>query len=136
MNSERVFSRQDSERLLSHFENYLVNDESEKQPLEALKQHILKSKPVDAKKISENVVTIDSRIVLRNIGTGLSEEYHLVFPEDSDLSNRKLSVFSILGSQVIGNKVGTVFKVNSGKEQYYIIDDIIFKPVIPGNIQH
>jgi len=136
MNNERVFSKYDSERILNLFENYKVHDESEKKPLEILKQQILKSKHVDAKKIKEDIVTINSRIVLRNIGTGLSEEYHLVFPDDSDLKNRKLSVFSSIGCQILGNKVGTVIKENSDKEKYYIIEDIIYKPEVPGDFQH
>lgn len=136
MNNERVFSKYDSERILTLFENYQMHDESEKQILETFKQQILKSKPVDAKKIKENIVTINSRIVLRNIGTGLSEEYYLVFPDDSDLKNRKLSIFSKIGSQVLGNKVGTVIKENSDKEKYYIIEDIIYKPEVPEDLQH
>jgi len=128
MNSERVFSKCDCEKLLNLFDNYHIQDESEKKLIETLKQQILKSKPVDAKKIKENIVTINSKIILRNIGNGMREEYHLVFPDDSDLKCRKISVFSGIGSQVLGSKIGAVIKENSSTEKYYMIEDIVYHP--------
>ncbi len=125
MNRDRVFSKCDCEKLFTLFDNYHIQDESEKKLIETLKQQILKSKPVDAKKIKENIVTINSKIVLRNIGNGMREEYSLVFPDDSDLNSKKLSIFSGIGSQILGNKIGAVIKENSGTEKYYMIEDII-----------
>lgn len=136
MNSERVFSKCDSERILNFFENYQIRNESEKQFIETLKQQILKSKHVDAKKINENIVTLNSKIILRNIGNGSREEYHLVFPEESDLKSKKLSIFSNIGSQVLGNKVGAVIKENSDKEKYYMIEDITYKPEVSDDLKH
>jgi len=128
MKDDRIFSKYDCERILNLFDNYQIQDESEKKLIETLKQQILKSKPVDAKKIKENIVTINSKIILRNIGNGMREEFHLVFPDDSDLKSRKISVFSGIGSQVLGSKIGAVIKENSSSEKYYMIEDIIYHP--------
>jgi len=136
MKVEKVFSKDDCERILNLFDKYAVQDESEKKLIETLKQQILKSKPVDAKKIKENIVTINSKIILRNIGNGLREEYDLVFPDDSDLACRKLSIFSGIGSQILGNKIGAVIKENPDTERYYMIEDIIFKPGASGDLHH
>jgi regulator of nucleoside diphosphate kinase len=134
MKSDRTFSKNDCERILNLFDKYTIQDESEKKLIETLKQQILKSKPVDAKKIKENIVTVNSKIVLRNIGNGLREEFHLVFPDDSDLKCRKISIFSGLGSQVLGNKIGAVVKENSGSEKYYMIEDILYQPEAVGDL--
>lgn len=128
MKDDRIFSKYDCERILNLFDNYQIQDETEKKLIETLKQQILKSKPVDAKKIKENIVTINSKIILRNIGNGMREEFHLVFPDDSDLKSRKISVFSGIGSQVLGSKIGAVIKENSSSEKYYMIEDIIYHP--------
>jgi len=128
MKDDRIFSKYDCERILNLFDNYQIQDETEKRLIETLKQQILKSKPVDAKKIKENIVTINSKIILRNIGNGMREEFHLVFPDDSDLKSRKISVFSGIGSQVLGSKIGAVIKENSSSEKYYMIEDIIYHP--------
>jgi regulator of nucleoside diphosphate kinase len=128
MKDDRIFLKTDCERIFSLFDNYSIQDESEKKLIETLKQQILKSKPVDAKKIKENIVTINSKIVLRNIGNGMREEYHLVFPDDSDMKCKKISIFSGIGSQVLGSKIGAVIKENSNSEKYYMIEDITYHP--------
>lgn len=130
MNSERVFLKNDCEKMLHLFDNYPIQNEYEKQLIETLKQRILKSKPVDSKKIKDNVVTINSKIVLRNIGNGLREECYLVFPEDSDLKCKKISILSSIGSQLLGNKIGAVIKENTTTEKYYMIEDIIYRPEV------
>jgi regulator of nucleoside diphosphate kinase len=96
----------------------------------------MKSKPVDAKKIKENIVTVNSKIVLKNIGNGLREEVHIVFPDESDIQSKKLSIISGIGSQVIGNKIGAVIKENSGSEKYFMIEDIIYQPELAGDLQN
>ena len=128
MKDDRIFLKTDCERIFTLFDNYNIQDESEKKLIETLKQQILKSKPVDAKKIKENIVTINSKIVLRNIGNGMREEYHLVCPDDSDMKCKKISIFSGIGSQVLGSKIGAVIKENSNSEKYYMIEDITYHP--------
>ncbi len=128
MKDDRIYLKTDCERIFSLFDNYSIQDESEKKLIETLKQQILKSKPVDAKKIKGNIVTINSKIILRNIGNGMSEEYHLVCPDDSDMKCKKISIFSGIGSQVLGNKIGAVIKENSTTEKYYMIEDITYHP--------
>jgi len=136
MNSDRIFSKNDCEKILTLFDNYPIHDESEKKMIDTLKQQILKSKPVDPKKIKDNIVTLNSKIILRNIGNGLREEYHLVFPDDSDLKCKKLSVFSGIGSQILGNKIGAVIKENPNTERYYMIEDIIYRPEASSDLHH
>jgi regulator of nucleoside diphosphate kinase len=127
MKSDKIFSKDDCEKILTLFNNYSIIDEAEKQLVETLKQQILKSKQVDAKKINKNIVTVHSKIILTNIGNGLREECHLVFPDDSDLKGKKISIFSGIGSQILGSKIGTVIKENSASETYYMIEDIIYE---------
>lgn len=128
MNSERVFSRIDYEKMMNIFDTYSVQDETEKKLLEALKMQIMKSKPVDEKKIKENIVTVNSKIILRNIGNGTREEVHLVFPGDYDKKSKKISVLSGIGAQILGNKIGAVIRECSSSEKYYMIEDIIYRP--------
>jgi regulator of nucleoside diphosphate kinase len=134
MKRDRIFSKHDCEKMLNLFNSYIISDEAEKKLIETLKQQILKSKQVDPEKINRNFVTIDSRIILRNIGNGTREVYQLVFPDHSDLKTKKLSVFSGIGSQIIGSRIGTVIKENSTSEIYYMIEDIIHDHDIAENM--
>ena len=125
MKSEKVFSRNDCARILDLFDNYQANNETEKELLDILKQQISKSRQMDDEKINENFVTMDSRIVLKNIGNGSRDIYHLVLPDDSDIKNKKISILSGIGTQILGSRIGTVIKEKPGSEKYFIIEDII-----------
>jgi len=133
MNKDKILTRFDCERIQQLFERYKTEDESELRLIGMLKQYINRSKHVDPRKIKSHVVTMNSKVILRNIGNGKTEEYHLVFPEDSDLKKKKLSVISGLGAQILGSKTGTVIKDNTGSEQYYMIEEITYQPEASGH---
>ena len=134
MKDKKVFTKYDCERILKLLNNYKIENPTENKYIEELKQEIFKSKHVDSKKINENTVTINSRIVLKNLGTGLQKEYHLAFPDESATEYEKLSILSMIGSQVLGNKIGTIVKENSESEKYYIIEKITYQPEAAGDM--
>ena len=134
MKEDKVFSKCNCEKLLNLFNNYKIKTPAEGEYLENLKQQILKNKPVDAKKIKENVVTINTRLILRNIGNGSRKECQLTLPDESDTKSEKISILSMLGSQILGNKIGAVVKENLGSEKYYMIEKIVYQPESAGEI--
>lgn len=133
MRSDKIFSKYDCERIERAFAQYNTMDESEKNLIDLLKNQLHRSKQVEPRKIKSNVVTMNSKFVLRNIGNGAKEEYHLVFPDESDLKKKKISVLSGIGSQVLGSTIGTVIKENSGTEKYFIIESIVYQPEAAGH---
>ena len=133
MKSDKIFSKKDCERIFNLFSDYPAIDETEQKLIETLKQQILKSRQMDAEKINQNFVTVNSRFILTNIGNGTRDVYHLVLPEDSDQKNKKISIFSGIGSQILGSKIGTVIKENPCSEKYFIIEDILHINDSPGS---
>jgi len=133
MRSDKIFSEFDCERIERAFAQYNNTNESEKKLIELLKNQLHRSRQVPPQKIKANVVTMNSKFILKNIGNGAKEEYHLVSPEESDVKKKKISLLSGIGSQVLGSTIGTVIKENSGSEQYYIIESIIYQPEAAGH---
>ena len=133
MNKDKILTNFDCERMQQLFEKYNTVDESELRLIGLLKEYINHSKHVDPRKIKSHVVTMNSRVILRNIGNGKKEEYHLVFPEESDIKKKKLSVISNLGTQIIGCTTGTVIKDSTAADQYYMIEEIIYQPEAGGH---
>lgn len=133
MKDDKIFTKYDCERILTLLNNYKIKNHTENEYIENLKQQILKSKPVDSKKIKENIVTINSILILKNLGTGSRKEYHLTFPDESNAKSEKLSILSMIGSQVLGSKIGSVVKENSKSEKYYIIEEITYQPEAAGD---
>lgn len=133
MHTDKIFSRFDCERIEQTFAQYSNTTEYEKKLIELLKNQLHRCKKVPPQKIKSNVVTMNSKFVLKNLGNGKKEEYHLVFPDEADSKKRKISVLSVIGSQVLGSTTGTVVKENSGSEQYFIIESIVYQPEAAGH---
>lgn len=133
MYNSRVFSKYDCERINDLSVNYNVKDPDEREIVSLLLNQISKSKPVDQRKIKSNIITINSRFILRNLGNGMRDEYYLVFPKEADSKRNRLSIFSDLGSQILGSSIGTVVKGNGGSNQYFSIEEIIYQPEASGD---
>lgn len=133
MHTSRVFTKFDCERISSISADYTVKDPGEKENVHLLLEQISRAKPVDQRKIKSNIVTINSKFILRNLGTGMKEEFYLVLPKDADPKKNRISIFSGLGSQILGSSIGTVVKGSHGANQYFSIEEITYQPEASGD---
>ena len=131
MRKGKIFTRHDYERLWSIIQDNEVSSE-EAGNAKSLKRDLEHSRLVEPAEIRSNVVTMNSKFYLRNLGNGKKDVYSLVFPKDCTDKNR-ISVLSGLGTQILGSTVGTVIKTSPVGEQYYIIDDIVYQPEASGD---
>lgn len=58
--------------------------------------------------ITSHVVTMNSRVRLKDLDTDKEMLVTLVFPEDSDIEHGKLSVLSPVGTAILGYSVGDI----------------------------
>ena len=132
MRKGRVFTKNDYERLCNYIEKRNGSQRMEAGSVEVLKRELKESRRVDPTDIRPNIVTMNSRICLKNIGNGRKEVYSLVFPDSSE-EKESLCVFSKIGAQVIGNPIGTVVKDCRAGEAYLMIEDILYQPEAAGD---
>ncbi|MGH8284252.1 MAG: nucleoside diphosphate kinase regulator [Steroidobacteraceae bacterium] len=74
--------------------------------LEDLKSELERAVVVDASDVSNDVVTMYSRVWLEDMTNGERREYTLVFPSDADLSVNRVSVLAPLGTALLGYREG------------------------------
>ncbi|MBN2080306.1 MAG: GreA/GreB family elongation factor [Spirochaetes bacterium] len=134
MRKGRVFTKNDYDRLSTYIEKGNGSQSMEEGSVEVLKRELIKSRRVEPTDIRPNIVTMNSRICLKNIGNGRKEVYSLVFPENSE-DKESLCVFSKIGAQVIGNPIGTVVKDYHAGETYLMIEEILYQPEAAGDYQ-
>jgi regulator of nucleoside diphosphate kinase len=65
---------------------------------------------VDPECVPKHVVTMNSTVQLRDLDTNEVETYTLVFPEDADIANHKLSVLAPVGTAILGQRVGDTLR--------------------------
>jgi regulator of nucleoside diphosphate kinase len=132
MRKGKIFTRYDYERLWGIIQSTDGISGDEAGNAKSLKRDLEHSRLVEADEIRSNIITMNSKFYLKNLGNGKKDIYSLVFPKDCTEKNR-INVLSGLGMQILGSTVGTVVKTSPAGEQYYVIDDIVYQPEAAGD---
>ncbi len=76
-----------------------------------LEERLLNARVIDKKEISKDVVSIGSKVRLRDVGAGKTFEYKIVGSAEANPAESKLSNESPVGKAIIGHKKGDVVEV-------------------------
>lgn len=95
---------------------------------------IERAQKVDSHTIPPNYVTMNSVIELKNLEELEFQEFRLVFPEDANTQENKISVLAPIGTAILGYKIGDViqWKFPGGQNQFQITN-IKYQPEANGD---
>lgn len=79
--------------------------------------------------IPDDVVTMNSTVVLRDLDTGETETYTLVYPNHANIARNRLSVLAPVGTAILGYQVGDVvrWRVPAGVRRLRV-EEVLFQP--------
>jgi len=102
--------------------------------LSELASELCRAKIVDSKEIPPDVITMNSRVKLRDVDTNEEMEFTLVFPWDSNIDEGKISIIAPIGTAILGYSVGDTIKwhVPAGKRRIRI-EKILYQPEAAGD---
>jgi regulator of nucleoside diphosphate kinase len=102
--------------------------------LENLRGELERAEVVPHEKIAGDVITMNSTVTLVDQDTGEEETYTLVYPEDADTSQGKISILAPIGTAMLGYRAGDVFEweVPAGKRRLKVAK-ILYQPEASGN---
>jgi len=91
----------------------------DRKDLKRLLEELRRGELVDSREVASTVVTMNSRVRLRDLDTDEQMEYTLVFPKDSDIETGRISVMSPIGTAILGYSVGDTIEwtVPAGKRR-------------------
>jgi len=91
-------------------------------------------KVVKSKDIPSSVITMNSKVRLRDIDTQKEVVYELVFPDDADPDQDRVSVLAPIGTALLGYKVGEVieWEVPAGIVKLKV-EEILYQPESAGD---
>jgi regulator of nucleoside diphosphate kinase len=100
-----------------------------REDLNKLEEELTSMKVIAEQQVPRDVVTMNSQVRLKNLDSGDEFELALVFPEQADLDQDRISVLAPLGMAVLGRKVGEVFDwvIPSGRH-HYRVEEILSQP--------
>lgn len=124
----------DLERLQKLLLDARATDYRKSEYLEKLQAEISRAVVVQPKDIPSDVVTMNSTVSIEDLDTKEEEVYTLVFPEDADVPQGKVSILAPIGTAMLGYEVGDTFEwdVPAGKRRL-LIKKILYQPEASGD---
>lgn len=125
------FDKSRLEELITVAEEFGGHDRKD---LKSLAEELEKAEVVSPQDVPANVVTMNSKVVLRDLGTSEEMTYVLVFPGDADINAGAISVLAPVGTAILGYAKGDIVEwpVPSGVRRIRI-EDILYQPEAAGD---
>jgi regulator of nucleoside diphosphate kinase len=102
--------------------------------LMALKDELDRGTVVAPGGVPKGVVTMHSRVKVRDVEEDETETYSLVYPDEADINDGKLSVLAPLGTALLGTRVGDVveFDAPAGTRRLKV-ERVLYQPEAAGD---
>lgn len=119
----------DKKKLRGLFTKTLGMSSNDLNNMKGLLDEIERAEVIRDDNIDENVITMNSTVVVKDLDTDKVYEYTIVYPEYADSTKNKISVLAPVGTALLGYKAGDIveWKVPAGKRRL-LVEEIIFQP--------
>ncbi|HST28731.1 MAG TPA: nucleoside diphosphate kinase regulator [Rudaea sp.] len=123
--------RQRLEDIIAAFDEVDHRDRSD---IDALAAELRRAETVAAEDIPANVVTMNSKVVLRDMANGETKTWVLVFPRNANASAGAISVLAPVGTAILGYATGDEieWRVPSGTRRLRI-EEVLYQPEAAGD---
>ncbi len=106
----------------------------DEQYLRELESELDRGNIAKSKDIPNNVITMNSKVCLRDVDTQKGMIYWLVFPDSADPDQDRISILTPIGTALLGYKKGDIieWKVPAGIVKLEV-EEILYQPEAAGD---
>lgn len=129
-----IMSRVDHVRILKW-----VNDASDMNTIsvkeaENLLNELNSAKIVEPRDVPANLVTMNSEVKIRFLNTNKQIQFRIVYPDQADVKENRISIFSPVATALIGNSINDEIEwlIPSGMTTIRI-EEILYQPEAAGD---
>ncbi len=110
------------------------NGDADREYLDQLEEELGRAELVNPKEIPADVITMRSKVSLKDLKSGKTVMYSLVFPSEANSDEGHISVLAPIGTALLGNRSGDVVesRVPSGLRRLKV-KEILYQPEAAGN---
>jgi regulator of nucleoside diphosphate kinase len=110
------------------------NGDADREYLDQLEEELGRAELVSPKEIPADVITMRSKVSLKDLKSGKTVMYSLVFPSEANSNEGHISVLAPIGTALLGNRSGDVVesRVPSGLRRLKV-KEILYQPEAAGN---
>jgi regulator of nucleoside diphosphate kinase len=108
--------------------------ERDRELLDSLRSELDRAHIVEPATVPHDVVTMHSRVRLKDLETNEEMLYTLVFPAEADLEQGKISILAPMGTAMLGYGVGdeVQWRVPGGNRKFRI-EEVLYQPEAAGH---
>jgi regulator of nucleoside diphosphate kinase len=102
--------------------------------LAMLAQELERAEIVQPANISMDAVTMHSRVLVRDLNSGIESSYTLVFPQDADIAQAKISILAPIATALLGYREGDEIEwpTPGGRRRFKIVK-VLYQPEAAGD---
>ena len=124
----------DLERLRKLLAGTRLWSSRDREHLERLDEELGRAHVVSATDSPPEVVTMNTRLRLRDLDSGKDMVFTLVFPSDADVEQGKVSSLAPLGTAVLGFQRGDAFEWHMpGRVRRLQVEEVLYQPEAAGD---
>jgi len=130
---DRIYiTNEDSERLQRLIADRRRGNSPDQEYLDMLEQELDRAEEVEPEAIPRDVVTMNSAVRLKDLDSGETRVYRLIFPTQTRTSDA-VSVLAPIGTAMLGYRVGDVieWRVPKGIRRLKVLE-VIYQPEAAG----
>ena len=126
----------DQQRLKKLIDKEKEFNTGNKEYLINLEQELDRANMVTSQEIPPDVITMNSEVLLKDLDTEEEMIYTLVYPDEADLLNDKISVLAPVGTAILGYRIGDVleWKVPDGVVRLKV-EKLLYQPEAAGDFE-
>ena len=131
---EIYITEYDMKRLRELLEIVKESGDRGRDDLKKLEAELNRGKLVPPRDVPADVITMNSKVCLIDLDTGEEMTCTLVFPDDADIDQNKISVLAPIGTAMLGYSVGDTFEwqVPAGLTSLKV-KEILYQPEASGD---
>ena len=124
----------DMQRLKELLEDAKASGYRGRNDLERLEMELNRSILVAPQDVPADVITMNSRVCLMDLDNEVELTCTLVFPNEADISQNKISILAPIGTAMLGYSVGDTFEweVPAGLARFRV-KEILYQPEAAGD---
>jgi len=129
-----IISKQDSTRIHNAIRDAKLKNSIKKEDADKLLAELHSAKIVASEDIPKDVVTMNSIVKIHFHNNKNSVQFQIVYPYLANMKENRISIFSSVGSALIGYRVNDEIDwlIPSGMTKI-VIDEIIYQPEAAGD---
>jgi len=120
---------EDRERLEDLFASSIAEALVDKPYLRDLRGELDSAQVVSQDQIPDDVITMNSTVRLKDMKSREIESFKLVYPDEANIADGRLSILAPLGTAILGCRVGDTvrWKIPDGVGRWRV-EEVVFQP--------